>query len=218
MPFAEVNGVQLNYEEHGSGFPLVLSHGGYSDLSVWQESIPFFSQRYRVVVYDRRNCGQSSKAPDADTPDLWVEDLYQLLRHLDIQRGYIGGSSFGALLTLELTLAHPEMVEAALLFSGTTAGYPPNERFSVTFPSRQGQAGHLSLPVLIVNGADDASLSFAPAAAQQTAKDLPNSELAILYGVGHGVTREASAIFRSLTIGFLAKQDARRGALQTASQ
>jgi pimeloyl-ACP methyl ester carboxylesterase len=217
VPFAEVNGVQLYYEEHGSGFPLVLSHGGYSDISAWEESIPFFSQRYRVVVYDRRNCGQSGKAPDTDTPDIWVDDLYQLLRHLDIQRGYIGGSSFGALVTLEFTLAYPEMVEAALLISGTTAGYPPNERYSVTFPSRQGQVGHLSLPVLIVNGADDASPSFAPGTAQKTAQDLPNSELAILYGVGHAVSRDAGATFRSLTMGFLAKQDAKRGVLQAAS-
>jgi len=217
MPFVEVNGVQLYYEEHGSGFPLVLSHGGYSDLSVWEDSIPFFSQRYRVVVYDRRNCGQSSKTTEADTPGLWVEDLYQLLRHLDVQRGYVGGSSFGALLTLEFTLAHPEMVEAALLFAGTTAGYPPSERYSVSFPSRQAQVGHLSTPFLIVNGADDSSPSFAPAAAQQSAQNLPNSELAILYGVGHGVSREAPDIYRSLTIGFLAKQDARRGVAQTVS-
>ncbi|MQF49049.1 alpha/beta hydrolase [SAR202 cluster bacterium AC-647-N09_OGT_505m] len=217
VAFAEVNSIQLYYEERGSGFPLILSHGGYSDLSVWQESIQFFSQKYRVIVYDRRNCGQSSKTPNADTPAMWVEDLYQLLRHLGIQRGYLGGSSLGALLTLEFTLAYPALVEAAMLFAGTTAGYKPNERFPVTFPSRQGQVGHLSLPILIVNGADDVGPPFTPAAAQQTAQDLPNSELAILYGVGHSVTSEAPAILRSLIMGFLAKQDARRGYVQTTS-
>ncbi|MBI2856320.1 MAG: alpha/beta hydrolase, partial [Chloroflexi bacterium] len=173
MPFANVNGVQLHYQEHGSGFPLVLSHGGYSELSTWQECVPHLSGRYRVIVYDRRNCGKSSKAPDADTYDYWVEDLYQLLVHLGIQRAYLGGSSFGSLLTLEFTLAHPDMVEAALLSAGTTAGYERNERYGVTFPNRQGQVGHLTQPVLILNGADDALAPFVPANAQQAAKDLP---------------------------------------------
>ncbi|MBF8267571.1 MAG: alpha/beta hydrolase [Dehalococcoidia bacterium] len=218
MPVAKVNGVQLHYEEHGSGFPLVLSHGGYSDLTRWEESLPTLSQHYRVIVYDRRNCGQSTKAPDADTYDLWVEDLYQLLRHLGINRAYVGGSSLGALLTLEFTLAHPNVVEAALLFSGSTAGYEPNERFRVTFPNRQGRVGHLTLPILLINGAQDTSPSFVPANAQQTAKDLPNSELAILYGVGHGVNQEAPGIFTSLVLGFLAKQDTRRDAKRTVAR
>ena len=45
MPFADVNGVRINYKEQGSGFPLVLSHGGYSDLSVWEDHIPTFAER-----------------------------------------------------------------------------------------------------------------------------------------------------------------------------
>lgn len=211
MTFVEVNDTQLFYEEHGSGFPLILSHGGYSDHTVWRESIPLLSQRYRVVVFDRRNCGQSSKTPNADTPDLWVQDLYQLMCLLNIQRAYMGGSSFGALTTLEFALAHPDMVEAALLFAGTTGGYQPNERYSVTFPNRQGKVGHLNMPILIVNGADDSGPTFKPSAAQQSGQDLPSSELAILYGVGHSITREAPATFINLTLGFLAKQDAKRG-------
>ena len=210
MPFADVNGVRLHYEEHGSGFPLVLTHGGYSDLSAWEDAVPLFSLRYRVVVYDRRNCGQSSMVPDADTYDLWVEDLRQLLGHLGIQRAYVGGSSLGALLTLEFALAHPEMVEAAMMFAGSTAGYQPNERFNVSFPNRQGQVSHLTLPVLIANGADDVSPSFVPPNAQRAAKDLPNAELAIIYGVGHSVSRDTPEVFKSLVMGFLSKQDARR--------
>ena len=213
MPFAEVNGVKINYREHGSGFPLVLSHGGYSDLSVWEDHIPTLSERYRVIVWDRRNCGESSAAPDADTFDYWVEDLRQLLGHLGVDRAYVGGSSLGSLLSLEFTLAHPAMVEAALLFAGTTAGFEPTERLRATFPNRQGQVGHVTTPVLILNGADDLGATFVPDNAKKAAEELPNSELAILYGIGHSVSREAPDIFKSVVLGFLAKQDVRRGAL-----
>ena len=148
MPFAEVNGVKINYREQGSGFPLVLSHGGYSDLSAWDDHVSTLAERYRVIVWDRRNCGESSAAPDADTFDYWVEDLRQLLGHLGVDRAYVGGSSLGSLVSLEFTLAHPEMVEAALLFAGTTAGFEPTERLRATFPNRQGQVGHVTTPVL----------------------------------------------------------------------
>jgi pimeloyl-ACP methyl ester carboxylesterase len=210
MPFADVNGVRLHYQDNGEGFPLVLSHGTYSGMAVWDDAVPVISQHYRVITYDRRNCGQSSMVPDADSYDLWVEDLYQLLQHLGIQRAYVGGRSWGSLLTLEYTLIHPDTVEAGLMFAGTTAGLDISERYNVTFPNRQGQVSHLTMPFLIVNGADDTSPTFVPANAKRAAEDLPNAELAILYGVGHGIQRDAPEVFTSLLLGFLAKQDARR--------
>ena len=141
MPFAEVNGVKINYREQGSGFPMVLSHGGYSDLSVWEDHIPTFAEQYRVIVWDRRNCGESSAAPDADTFDYWVEDLRQLLGHLGIDRAYVGGSSLGSLLSLEFTLAHPEMVEAALLFAGTTRRLRAHGAAQSDLPEPSGSGG-----------------------------------------------------------------------------
>ncbi len=216
MPFADVNGVRINYREHGSGFPLVLNHGGYSDLSVWDDHVAALSARYRVIVWDRRNCGESG-ASDEDTYDYWVEDLRQLLGHLGIDRAYVGGSSLGALLSLEFTLAHPEMVEAAMCIAGTTAGFEPTERLVAHFPNRQGQVGHVTTPVLILNGANDEGATFVPANAQKAAEELPNSELVILYGIGHSVSREAPDVFKSVVLGYLAKQDARRGAPQAVS-
>jgi 3-oxoadipate enol-lactonase len=120
VPYARVNGIELYYEEHGRGYPLVLAHGaGGNHLSWWQQ-VPFFSRHYRTITYDHRGWGLSLDADDRGA-EAFVQDLHGLLDHLEIERALLVGQSMGGFSCLGFTLEHPERV-AGLVMSNTFAG------------------------------------------------------------------------------------------------
>ena len=78
MSYVDANGVHTYYEEHGSGDPLLLLHGGLADASGFALQTPAFAERYRVVVPDRRGHGRT---PDVDGPityDVMADDTIAL--------------------------------------------------------------------------------------------------------------------------------------------
>jgi len=117
MPKAKVNGVELNYEVHGDGYPLVLAHGFTASMDMWDEQMPAFAKKYRVVVCDSRGHGASEAPGDLAQYDLWtcVEDQRALMDHLDIREAYVGGLSMGGMIAMRFALKYPERVRALLL-------------------------------------------------------------------------------------------------------
>jgi pimeloyl-ACP methyl ester carboxylesterase len=120
MPYAAVNGIELYYEEHGKGFPVVMAHGaGGNHLSWWQQ-VPHFSRHYRVITFDHRGWGLSIDVDDGG-PERFVEDLRALLDHLDIAEALLVGQSMGGLSCLGIALSQPERVRG-LVMANTFAG------------------------------------------------------------------------------------------------
>lgn len=130
MATAMVNGVKLYYEVTGEGFPLLLSHEFMGTAKSWEPQVKFFSRRYQVITYNHRGF-PPSEVPEKATAysqEILVEDLYQLLRHLNIKKAYIGGLSMGGSVALNFGLAHPEIAKA-LIVAATGAGSADHERF-----------------------------------------------------------------------------------------
>jgi len=117
MPKAKVNGVELNYEVHGDGYPLVLAHGFTASMEMWADEIPAFAKKYRVVIYDSRGHGESEAPSDLAQYDLWtcVEDQRALMDHLDIREAYVGGLSMGGMIAMRFALKYPQRLRALLL-------------------------------------------------------------------------------------------------------
>ncbi len=117
MPSAKVNGVDLNYEVHGNGYPLVLAHGFTASMDMWADQIPAFAEKYRVVTYDSRGHGESEAPADLAQYDLWtcVEDQRALMDYLGIDESYVGGLSMGGMIAMRFALKYPERVRALLL-------------------------------------------------------------------------------------------------------
>lgn len=124
MTTANVNGIDLYYEDNGSGFPVVMTHGYGSTSAMWQGQIQPLTERYRLITWDMRGHGstdspeEQSSYSEAHT----VEDLAALLRHLGIEQAVIGGLSLGGYMSLAFNLAYPEMVKA-LILCDTGPGY-----------------------------------------------------------------------------------------------
>ncbi len=123
MPFATVNGVELYYEETGSGFPLVFVHEFAGDMRAWELQVRYFGRRYRVITYNQRGYPPSQVPADAAsyTHDDLIEDLHQLLRFLDIERAYIVGLATGGNVALNFGIRHPGLAQA-LVVAGAGAG------------------------------------------------------------------------------------------------
>jgi pimeloyl-ACP methyl ester carboxylesterase len=119
MTIARLNGIDINYETHGDGMPLVLTHGYTASLEMWREQVPALSAKYRVVIYDTRGHGKTTAPASIDDYDLardYAGDQLALMDHLGIARAYIGGLSMGGMIAQEFALQHPGRVKALLLF------------------------------------------------------------------------------------------------------
>lgn len=117
MPTAQINGINLYYEEMGSGEPLLLimGLGGHSMHWLFQSSV--LSQSYRVIVFDNRGAGRSDAPAGPYTTREMAADAAGLLDHLGIQRARVVGWSMGGMIAQELALARPEQVERLVLLA-----------------------------------------------------------------------------------------------------
>jgi 3-oxoadipate enol-lactonase len=111
-----VNGIDLYYEEHGSGPPLLLIPG----LSSTGFTLPALEPHFRSITLDNRGAGRSSAPPGPYTTRLLADDAAALLDHLGIERAHVLGFSLGGLIAQEMALAHPERVDH-LVLNGTVA-------------------------------------------------------------------------------------------------
>jgi len=88
--------VELNYEDHGSGKPVVLIHGWPLSGRSWENQVPaLVDAGYRVITYDRRGFGNSSQPWDGYDYDTFAADLDALLTHLDLREVALVGFSMG---------------------------------------------------------------------------------------------------------------------------
>jgi non-heme chloroperoxidase len=101
MPFINVGqensgNIDLYYEDHGSGKPVVLIHGWPLSGRSWEKQVPvLLDAGYRVITYDRRGFGESSKPTFGYDYDTFAEDLHSIMTELDLHDATLVGFSMG---------------------------------------------------------------------------------------------------------------------------
>jgi len=117
MPKLNCDGVNIHYEIHGSGAPLLLTHGYSSTSQMWQGQIDALSKRHKLILWDMRGHGQSDYPADAAaySEALTVADIAALLDAAGAGKAIIGGLSLGGYMSLAFYRAHPERVRALLI-------------------------------------------------------------------------------------------------------
>jgi len=115
---ALAEGLQIGYEEHGNGHPLVLIPGTAVDHTVFfpGEQVPTFAKHHRVIALDHRGTGESTR-PDSDygSGDL-VDDVIRALDVLEIERCHLLGLSMGSTIAMQVAARRPEKVSALVLW------------------------------------------------------------------------------------------------------
>jgi len=126
MPVATIRGVEINYEILGERGPFIALQPGGRRAGAALRSLAgkIAEAGYRVIIYDRRNCGASGIAIEGESEnEEWAEDLHELLARLDALPAYIGGSSSGCRLAMILALRRPDDVRGLLLWRVTGGAF-----------------------------------------------------------------------------------------------
>jgi pimeloyl-ACP methyl ester carboxylesterase len=110
-----VGAVELYYEEHGSGDPLLLIMGLGADSNGWMFQTPELAKHYRTVVFDNRGVGRSDKPAGPYTTAQMADDAVGLLDRLGIERAHVCGISMGGMISQELALRHPKRLRSLVL-------------------------------------------------------------------------------------------------------
>src|SRR6201989_3251432 len=128
MPKLNRDGVNIHYEVHGSGPPLLLTHGYSSTSAMWQGQIEALSRQHKLILWDMRGHGQSDYPDDdaAYSEALTVGDMAALLDKVGAASAVVGGLSLGGYMSLAFYRAHPERVRALLIID-TGPGFKKNE-------------------------------------------------------------------------------------------
>lgn len=143
MPKIKVNGIILQYESVGEGYPLIFTHGFSATHAMWKAQEPLAKQ-YRLITYDARGHGDSDSPSSSDeySADNSVEDLFQLMKTLEVKKAVIGGLSMGGYISLRFYLKHPDLV-SALIIMDTGPGYRNPARMAEWNQSREELAKQL---------------------------------------------------------------------------
>jgi 3-oxoadipate enol-lactonase len=122
MPKVKVNGIQLYYELHGpeDADVLVLSNGVLMSTASWAFQTPVLSQHYRLLLYDCRGMWQSDHPPGPYSMELHADDLAALLDVLGIERAHVGGTSYGAEVSMVFALRYPERTRSLIVTSAVS--------------------------------------------------------------------------------------------------
>jgi len=126
--FVPVAGGKLYYQQCATSKPttVVLVHDGVLDSNVWDDVWPQFCGRFHTIRYDRRGYGRSPEATDWYSE---IDDLAAVLRQLEVRQAVLVGSSHGSQMSIDFTLAHPEIVQKLVLVGPVVTGLGYTKHF-----------------------------------------------------------------------------------------
>ena len=131
MPFADVNGQRIRFEDSGGdGPPVILSHGFLMDREMFAPQVEALAPEFRVITWDERGFGETEF--DGEPFTYWdsARDCLALLDHLGIDQAVLGGMSQGGFLSMRAALLAPRRVRALVLID-TQSGTEDSERLPV---------------------------------------------------------------------------------------
>lgn len=129
MPIASVNGVNLYFEEHGRGIPMIFVHEFAGESASWAPQLHFFARRYRTITFNARGYPPSDVPSEASAYSQThaVEDIRGVLDHLKVDQAHIVGLSMGGYAALHFGLLYPERARS-LVIAGVGYGSNPDSR------------------------------------------------------------------------------------------
>jgi pimeloyl-ACP methyl ester carboxylesterase len=135
--YAEVNGINLYYETHGSGRPLILLHGGLGSGEMFGPVLPLLAERHQVIAIDLQGHGRTA---DIDRPidiRLMAGDIAALIDHLRLDKPDVVGYSLGGGVALQTAAQYPAKVRRLVVVSA-------NVRTDAIYAEMRAQQGQVS--------------------------------------------------------------------------
>jgi len=130
--YADVNGINLYYETHGSGRPLILLHGGLGSGEMFGPVVPALAANHQVIVPDLQGHGRTADIDRPISVELMAGDIATLIGHLGLEKPDIMGYSLGGGVSFFTAARHPELVRRHVMVSA-------NIRRSAIYPEMLAQ-------------------------------------------------------------------------------
>lgn len=115
MPICKVNGIELYYDEIGTGTPVMLITGLGGVGAAWGPQISLFGNKFRTIVPDHRGRGRSTMTMEGHEIDQLASDMAECLRKTRAAPAHLVGSSLGGAIALRMALDHPDVVRSLTL-------------------------------------------------------------------------------------------------------
>ena len=119
--YAEVNGLKMYYEIHGSGQPLVLLHGAFGFVEGWAAYLPTLAKTNQVIAVELQGHGHTNDLDRPLTYEQMADDTATLLKQLKVKDADFFGYSMGGTVALGVAIRHPELVRKLAIY-GSCAG------------------------------------------------------------------------------------------------
>jgi pimeloyl-ACP methyl ester carboxylesterase len=135
--YAEVNGINLYYETHGAGRPMILLHGGLGSGEMFGPVLPALGDSRQVIAVDLQGHGRTA---DIDRPidvRFMADDIAALIGHLGLDQPDVVGYSLGGGVALQTAIKYPDMV-------GRLVAVSANIRRDAIYPEMLAQQGQVS--------------------------------------------------------------------------
>ena len=122
MPFVNRDGAEIYYEVHGDGPPLLFCSVTGLDHQAWKfHQVPEFSRDHKVILFDYRGTGKSSKRIEKYSIKMFTDDAAAILDHLEVEQAIVCGHSMGGVVAQLLALDYPSKVKTLILVSSGSA-------------------------------------------------------------------------------------------------
>jgi pimeloyl-ACP methyl ester carboxylesterase len=108
--YAPVNGLEMYYEVHGEGEPIVVLHGAYMTVDAMGEIIPMLAKTRKVIAVELHAHGRTADINRPITYELMADDVAALIKHLDMEKADVFGYSMGGGVALQIAIRHPGVV------------------------------------------------------------------------------------------------------------
>ncbi len=115
MPHVQTNGINMYYEERGTGEPLICIMGVTAPGGVWEAHANVWQEHFRCILGDNRGVGMTDKPAGPYTTDMMADDYAGLMDALGIKKARVVGCSLGSVIAQKLALRHPEKVQSLIL-------------------------------------------------------------------------------------------------------
>lgn len=115
MPIVQSNGINLHYEERGSGDPLLLIMGITAPGAVWEKHVAHWEKNFRCILVDNRGVGLSDKPTGPYSSAQMADDCAGLLLHLGLSEVRVAGVSMGSTIAQQLAIRHSKLVRSLVL-------------------------------------------------------------------------------------------------------
>lgn len=121
MAHANINGVSLFYDEHGSGEPVLLHHGYTGSHDAYDDVVPHVAKQYRAIRMDGRGAGDSDRSATGHAIEQYAADVIGMADHLGLDRFTYVGHSMGGVIGFELGLSYPDRLNKLVLIAPAPA-------------------------------------------------------------------------------------------------